>query len=156
MPKPWTCKECGTVNVRTRSVTCKGCGKPTKRKLPVPKHRAVLRSTDYGDFAVLSVLIHGGEPHSCGVCGKPKPAGRRWDRDHDHRTGRPRGIACGGNQGCNPMMLPYISTGVAAAICAALQREGRHPEALRWAQITDYLRRVDSFYASRAQAGAGA
>jgi hypothetical protein len=29
----------------------------------------------------------------CGVCGRP-PGTRRLDRDHDHRTGEPRGLLC--------------------------------------------------------------
>ncbi|MGH8525107.1 MAG: endonuclease domain-containing protein [Gammaproteobacteria bacterium] len=37
------------------------------------------------------VEINGGE--HCGICGK-EPDGRRLDRDHDHKTGRPRGLLC--------------------------------------------------------------
>jgi hypothetical protein len=70
----------------------------TKRKRETPAHRAALMRTEYGDFAVLSVLIHGGEPHSCARCGRPKPDGtgrsKRHHRDHDHVTGNPRGLLC--------------------------------------------------------------
>ena len=34
---------------------------------------------------------NGGE--FCGICGAP-PKTRRLDRDHDHHTGRPRGVLC--------------------------------------------------------------
>jgi hypothetical protein len=29
----------------------------------------------------------------CALCGR-EPTGRRLDRDHDHRTGDPRGLLC--------------------------------------------------------------
>lgn len=42
------------------------------------------------------VEINGGE--HCGICGRqrgelPNP-GRRLDRDHNHRSGKPRGLLC--------------------------------------------------------------
>jgi len=37
------------------------------------------------------VELQGGE--FCGICGV-EPNGRRLDRDHDHRTGQPRGLLC--------------------------------------------------------------
>lgn len=30
----------------------------------------------------------------CGICGRPAPPRRRLARDHDHRTGEPRGLLC--------------------------------------------------------------
>lgn len=46
------------------------------------------------------VRINGGE--HCGICGKKrKPGGRRLNRDHDHKTAKPRGLLCGGRAGCN-------------------------------------------------------
>lgn len=45
------------------------------------------------------IRINGGE--HCALCGKLPSAGRRLDRDHDHRTGQPRGLLCGGRMGCN-------------------------------------------------------
>lgn len=147
MPKPWKCRECGAVNVRTASRICSGCGKPTKRNLPKRKTDAVLRDTAYADYAVISVLIHGGEPHACGCCGKPRPESRRWDRDHDHGTGRPRGLACGGNQGCNMLMLPWVTPAVATLVAEEYHDAGNARQSARWFRVANYLRRVDAFYA---------
>ena len=48
----------------------------------------------YAECERVSQLIHGGELGACGYCKKPKPEGRRHDRDHDHATGQFRGLAC--------------------------------------------------------------
>jgi hypothetical protein len=45
------------------------------------------------------VRINGGE--HCAICLRRPSPGRRLDRDHDHRTGQPRGLLCGGRMGCN-------------------------------------------------------
>jgi hypothetical protein len=48
--------------------------------------------------------LNGGE--FCGICGKrPKP-GKRLHRDHDHRTGKPRGLLC---FRCNTALRPYMT-----------------------------------------------
>lgn len=94
MPSYWTCRKCRYRNVRTASRRCQGCGEATKRARRPAAHKRVLTDTAYGDFAVLSVLIHGGAPHACGCCGAPKPEGRKHHREHDHESGEPRGLAC--------------------------------------------------------------
>lgn len=38
------------------------------------------------------VEINGGE--HCALCGIGRSESRRLDRDHDHRTGQPRGLLC--------------------------------------------------------------
>ncbi len=68
------------------------------------------------------------------------------DRDHDHRTGLPRGLACGGNQGCNVLMLPWVTASTASAIAAA-KTFASEPDAERWKAIARYLKRVERFYA---------
>jgi hypothetical protein len=93
--------------------------------------------------------IHGITDESCGVCEKPRSQERHHDRDHDHLTGLPRGLACGGNRGCNVLMLPWITGTVARAIADA-KRAAREPDAERWSMIAAYLERVEKWYAREA------
>lgn len=88
----WTCRRrvnglpCATQNPnrKRKCVTCGG-PKPAKR---TPKHMAALElSYDY------YVEINGGE--RCAICLRRRSsAEKRLHRDHDHRTGRPRGLLC--------------------------------------------------------------
>ena len=89
--RPWLCR-CGYRNEGTHR-KCRGCTKsrPPRR---VPKHAVVLRDMSYEQAEIESQKIHGGELGACGCCGRPKPENRRHDRDHDHRTGKFRGLAC--------------------------------------------------------------
>src|SRR6266508_1351579 len=91
--KYWSCS-CGTRNERVKQK----CGNPNcKRSRPkkrVPKHAVTLRDDSYLTYVEVNRAIHGVTDESCGVCGKPRAQERRHDRDHDHRTGNPRGLAC--------------------------------------------------------------
>ena len=87
----WTCQrraggvKCGALNPpRTRK--CRACGKPR----PARRRAAHLRALDltYEDY----IAINGGE--WCGICGAAPTVRRLLDRDHDHATGRPRGLLC--------------------------------------------------------------
>jgi hypothetical protein len=122
-----TCPQ-GHLNDRTggrRKCSFPGCG-ATLPKRRVPKHAETLRDDSYAKYVQVNEQIHGaGE--DCGVCGKPPKFERRHDRDHDHVTGAPRGLACPGNQGCNALMPRWLTADRAQA-------------------IADYLRRVESFY----------
>jgi hypothetical protein len=42
----------------------------------------------------LSVEIHGGELHHCALCGRSPKTTKKHDRDHDHYTGKARGVTC--------------------------------------------------------------
>lgn len=124
----WTCKKCSHRNQRTASRKCQGCGEQTKPKVRMPKHAEVLRGDTYPLFVKAAQEIHGVTDESCCVCGKPRGQERRHDRDHDHVTGQPRGLACAGNRGCNALMPSWLTAERAELIAA-------------------YLRRVESFYA---------
>lgn len=151
MPSYWRCKDCGERNRRSSSKRCTACGAETKPKKRLRGGKAILVGDTYPLFVQAAVEIHGVTTEACCVCYKPKPEGRRWDRDHDHTTGRPRGLACSGNMGCNRLMLPWVSPRVASAIATAKRYEGAR-DAGRWAEIAAYLARVDHFYASEAAA----
>ena len=127
MPKTWLCR-CGQRNERIKQL-CPGCGqrRPKKR---VPKHARTLRDDPYTVYEHINREIHGAMPDACGVCGKPPSTTRHMDRDHDHLTGLPRGLACPGNTGCNALMPRQLDLERARLIVA-------------------YLERVEEFYADR-------
>jgi hypothetical protein len=46
-----------------------------------------------------------GASEACGICGRERrPGQKQFHRDHDHRTGKPRGILC---FPCNAALRPY-------------------------------------------------
>jgi len=108
---------CKRKNVaRTSSRTCAyGCG-ATKRK----KRQSLAKPADsYEVYEILSATIHGGDAGACGVCGRPPTVRRLNDRDHDHRTGKPRGLAC---PRCNKELLRHCTLEEARAVVAYLER----------------------------------
>lgn len=113
-----------------------------------------LRDVPYTAYEQLNGEIHAAafdgdwHPSYCGVCGKPPTLERRSDRDHDHLTGLPRGLACGGNQGCNVLMVPWVTAATAQGIAEAKQ-EAREPDAERWQAIAAYLGRVEAYRATQ-------
>lgn len=106
----------------------------------------MLQGDTYPLFVQAARDIHGVTDESCCVCGKPRSQQRLHDRDHDHRTGLPRGLACPGNTGCNVLMVPWVTAATAQGIADA-KRAAREPDAERWYMIARYLERVDTFYA---------
>lgn len=128
MASHWTCRTCKHRNLRTSSRKCQGCGRKTKPARRVPAHARTLRDDSYAHYAAVAVAAHGVTDESCCVCRKPRGQERRHDRDHDHVTGLPRGLACGGNQGCNALMPRWLT----------LERARL---------IVSYLERVEEFYA---------
>lgn len=62
-----------------------------------PKHLKAL-DAPYEDY----IALNGGE--QCGICDAP-PKTKKLHRDHDHRTGQPRGLLC---YRCN-RNLPYYA-----------------------------------------------
>ena len=157
----WTCRRaaCGHLN-HPEHVKCRGEGCEARRpRKPVRKHARALREVPYRVWAELSVEIHGGELDACGVCTRMPDSGRHCDRDHDHDTGLPRGLACGGDFGCNRMM-PRGLTGTKALIIANMIQD---EDARAWAvapylprdftaerafQIADYLFRYEAHHES--------
>lgn len=144
----WTCPACKWRNEPGKSRTCVGCGQVTRPKRRVRKTDATLRDDSYERYREISEAIHGNADESCDVCGKPRPETRRHDRDHDHTTGLPRGLACGGNQGCNVLMPRWMTPAAARAIYDVKRRDG-DKDAERWRMIACYLDRVEDYYARR-------
>lgn len=98
----WTCQRvtagerCAAANPN-RKRKCVRCGKPRPARQR-PEHLRALE-LPYESF----VALNGGE--WCGICGAEQGA-RRLHRDHDHRTGRPRGLLC---FRCNSALRPYMT-----------------------------------------------
>jgi hypothetical protein len=91
-PRYWRCTRqengivCRQLNIAPKR-NCTACGKPrpARRK---PKHMIALEAP-YEYY----VEITGGE--RCAICLKQRSRDKkRLHRDHDHRTGRPRGLLC--------------------------------------------------------------
>jgi len=157
LPSYWLCRLCRTRNIRTASRKCQACGKATKPKKRTPKHAETLRDDSYAVYVHAARDIHGVSDESCCVCGKPRTQDRRHDRDHGHLKGsadygRPRGLACGGNRGCNVLMLPWVTADTAAGIYAAKKGAGE-PDAHRWHLIAQYLHRVQAYYQREGETG---
>ena len=95
MARHWTCRRCKLRNKRTTQLCSCGTRRPAPR---VPQHRRVLDSMPYEDW-----VERFGE--RCGVCGRGRSEHRRLDRDHDHKTGNPRGLLC---QRCNRALPSWV------------------------------------------------
>src|SRR5262245_51563404 len=96
MARYWTCRKCGLRWGRTKQRCDCGRARPKAR---TAAHRAILTEMPYEDW----VARYGA---CCGVCGTV-PNGRRLDRDHDHATGRPRGLLC---HRCNRALPSWVTT----------------------------------------------
>jgi hypothetical protein len=81
----WRCRGCLSMNA-SRTRKCAACSK-ARQKRRRPAHLKAL-DLPYADY----VVLNGGE--TCGVCGSAPSATRRLDRDHDHKSGKPRGLLC--------------------------------------------------------------
>jgi len=114
----WTCPKCRALNQRTSSRKCLTCGGLTKPKRKVPAHAVALRDLSHAHFAQVNEAIHG-QGTNCGVCGAPAKDDRNMQREHDHVTGLPRGLAC---WRCNRLMPKQFDLARARAIVAYLER----------------------------------
>ena len=65
------------------------------------------------------VALNGGE--YCGICGIG-PRSKRLDRDHDHKTGKPRGLLC---HRCNRALPAWVSQDWLRAAASYLDRPNK-------------------------------
>ena len=117
MSRFWVCyrqqdgRKCLYRNPRVKQ-KCEMCGgaRPTAKK---PKHMVALETT-YDEY----VAINGGE--HCAICDRRRTEkDRRLDRDHDHRTGRPRGLLC---SRCNRWLVNFMTPAWLRAAADYLER----------------------------------
>jgi hypothetical protein len=96
MTRFWTCRKCRTRLPRIKQ-RCPDCG------VVRPERRTAAQKALSEDYAVWAARF--GE--QCGICGRPASARRRLDRDHDHKTGAPRGLLCAR---CNRALPSWVTT----------------------------------------------
>jgi hypothetical protein len=80
---------------------CAKCGgvRPARKQ---PKHMVALE-IPYETYVELN-----GGIERCGICDRPRTSkDRRLDRDHDHRTGQPRGLLC---VRCNKALASWMTS----------------------------------------------
>jgi hypothetical protein len=109
--RQWTCRKCGerTPRVLANCLTPDCTGKrPKPRK---PAHKVALEKP-YEWY-----VEQFGE--RCGICERPPSETRRLDRDHDHKTGEPRGLLC---HFCNRALATRMTRDWAWAAWAYLLR----------------------------------
>jgi Recombination endonuclease VII len=116
----WNCK-CGFRNERLKR-KCLSCGKARPKKR-VPAHAKTLRDDAYEHYVEVAEALHAVYDERCCVCGKPRGE-RRHDRDHDHLTGHPRGLAC---VRCNRSMPHWMTVELATNIARYLYRAQYYP-----------------------------
>jgi hypothetical protein len=121
--KYWTCRKCGYRNLRAH-LLCRGLTGCTGRRPPkhVPKHAVTLRDNPYAFYREVNEAIHGAGDN-CGVCGAEPKDARNLQREHDHTSGKPRGLAC---WRCNRLMPKQFGLTEARAIVAYLERVEAH------------------------------
>lgn len=117
----WTCQrvsageKCRARNPR-RNKKCTSCGKQ-RPAVKRPAHMAAL-DLAYEGF----VELNGGE--LCGICGRGPSARRRLDRDHDHKTGKARGLLC---HNCNRALKARLDVTWLRAAAAYIERADAEP-----------------------------
>jgi hypothetical protein len=115
-PRPWTCQKCRRKHPsRVKQLCVCGARRPKTRR---PAHMKAL-DLPYETF----VELNGGE--HCGICGLPPLKTRRHDRDHDHLTGKPRGILC---PTCNGFLTARIGRSSRALTPDFLRRSADYLE----------------------------
>lgn len=148
--KYWSCpRRCGgrwpRSMVKCRTAGCEG----RRPKKAVRAHARTLRDDSYAVYVQTARDIHGVTDESCCACGKPRSQERHHDRDHDHLTGERRGLLCGGNRGCNVLLVPWVTAATARGIASAKSLAGE-PDAERWHLLSAYLERVEAWYDAQA------
>jgi hypothetical protein len=96
MARVWTCAGCKARWPRTKQ-RCT-CG----RKRPAARRAAHLKVLDELPYSWWTERY--GEV--CGICGRPPKDEKKLHRDHDHRTGEPRGLLC---FQCNRGLPNYVT-----------------------------------------------
>jgi hypothetical protein len=106
--RTWTCRSCKTRSER-RKRKFPSCGKPR----PVRKTAAQRALADpYDVWAERFGTV-------CNICGRQASDRRRLDRDHDHKTGRPRGLLC---NRCNRALPSWVTAEWLRKAAAYLER----------------------------------
>ena len=118
----WVCRKCKYRNPSIKR-KCLECGVLKAKRKVNRKSKPV---DEYAHYCRVAEVLHGVYDERCCVCGRPKNPERRHDRDHDHRNGNPRGLAC---SKCNMLMkFTELDTHRAKLIWQYLERAEKYPE----------------------------
>ncbi len=118
MGKTWLCR-CGwREEYAKRKCTICQRARPKPR---VPKHAETLRDDPYHVYQDTAIRVHGIADETCNICRKPRSQERRLDRDHDHKTGKPRGLLC---HRCNRVLVSWVTADWCREAAAYLDRAG--------------------------------
>jgi len=115
----WSCPACGMRNDRIKQKCANLTCRRSRPKPRVPAHAKTLRDDGYAVYVEVNRQIHGVTDESCAVCGRPKHESMRHHREHDHVTGKPRGLVC---FQCNALMPRLLTLERARLIVAYLER----------------------------------
>jgi hypothetical protein len=109
MTRFWTCRKCRTRSPRIKQ-RCPDCG--AKRPTSATATQKAL-----GEAYEVWEARYGDR---CNICGREATT-RRLHRDHEHGTGRPRGLLC---FRCNSALRSYMTSEWLRAAAAYLERAG--------------------------------
>lgn len=93
--RTWTCRKCRIKWPRVKQ-KCSACGQAR------PKRQTASQKALKDSYELWEETFGG----TCNICGREPSERRRLDRDHDHRTGLPRGLLCAR---CNRALPSWVT-----------------------------------------------
>lgn len=109
MSRTWTCRKCKTKLPRIKP-RCPDCGTPR------PNRKTAAQKALHETYEVWEQRFGA----VCNICGRRASERRRLDRDHDHASGKARGLLCAR---CNRGLPSWVTAKWLRDAAAYLERE---------------------------------